>query len=114
MRGATARRHTPSPANPDIDSNLNKPNAPIPTHGNLTWVSTSGMDAYDTPSGDLETGDYAQESDSSYISNVPALVETGAASSGVNGKRGQHSEQGGHSTSPQRGKWANSCRDLSH
>jgi hypothetical protein len=21
--------------NPDIDSNLNKPNAPIPTHGNL-------------------------------------------------------------------------------
>jgi hypothetical protein len=23
------------PGNPDIDSNLNKPNAPIPTHGNL-------------------------------------------------------------------------------
>ena len=42
------------PGNPDIDSNLNKPNAPIPSHGNLTWVSTSGMEAYDTPSGDLE------------------------------------------------------------
>src|SRR5271165_5830495 len=51
------------PGNPDIDSNLNKPNAPIPSHGNLEWVSTSGMDAYDTPSGDLEPGDYAQESD---------------------------------------------------
>ena len=42
------------PGNPDIDRNLNKPNAPIPTHGNLQWVSTSGMEAYDTPSGDLE------------------------------------------------------------
>jgi hypothetical protein len=28
------------------------------------------MDAYDTPSGDLECGDYAQEADGSYISNV--------------------------------------------
>ena len=69
------------PGNPDIDSNLNKPNAPIPTHGNLTWVSTSGMDAYDTPSGDLEVGDYAQESDGSYISNVPAYTYTDATSS---------------------------------
>ena len=69
------------PGNPDIDSNLNKPNAPIPTHGNLTWVSTSGMDAYDTPSGDLESGDYAQESDGSYISNVPAYTYTDATSS---------------------------------
>jgi Flp pilus assembly protein TadG len=69
------------PGNPDIDSNLNKPNAPIPTHGNLTWVSTSGMDAYDTPSGDLEIGDYAQESDGSYISNVPAYTYTDATSS---------------------------------
>jgi hypothetical protein len=69
------------PGNPDIDSNLNKPNAPIPSHGNLTWVSTSGMDAYDTPSGDLEVGDYAQESDGSYISNVPAYTYTDATSS---------------------------------
>ena len=42
------------PGNPDVDSNLNKPNAPIPSHAGLTWVSTSGMEAYDTPSGDLE------------------------------------------------------------
>jgi hypothetical protein len=69
------------PGNPDIDSNLNKPNAPIPSHGNLKWVSTSGMDAYDTPSGDLEVGDYAQESDGSYISNVPAYTYTDATSS---------------------------------
>jgi hypothetical protein len=69
------------PGNPDIDSNLNKPNAPIPTHGNLKWVSTSGMEAYDTPSGDLEIGDYAQESDGSYISNVPAYTYTDATSS---------------------------------
>jgi hypothetical protein len=69
------------PGNPDIDSNLNKPNAPIPTHGNLTWVSTSGMDAYDTPSGDLEVGDYAQEADGSYITNVPAYTYTDATSS---------------------------------
>jgi hypothetical protein len=34
------------------------------------------MDAYDTPSGDLEIGDYAQESDGSYISNIPAYTYT--------------------------------------
>ena len=56
------------PGNPDIDSNLNKPNAPIPSHTGLTWVSTSGMEAYDTPSGDLESADYAQEADGSFIS----------------------------------------------
>ena len=69
------------PGNLDIDSNLNKPNAPIPTHGNLKWVSTSGMEAYDTSSGDLEVGDYAQEADGSYISNVPAYTYTDATSS---------------------------------
>ena len=69
------------PGNPDIDSNLNKPNAPIPSHAGLTWVSTSGMEAYDTSSGDLESGDYAQEADGSYISNVPAYTYTDATSS---------------------------------
>ena len=69
------------PGNLDIDSNLNKPNAPIPSHGNLEWVSTSGIEAYDTPSGDLEVGDYAQETDGSYISNVPAYTYTDATSS---------------------------------
>jgi hypothetical protein len=69
------------PGNPDIDSNLNKPNAPIPSHAGLTWVSTSGMEAYDTPSGDLESGDYAQEADGSYITNVPAYTYADATSS---------------------------------
>jgi len=69
------------PGNPDIDSNLNKPNAPIPSHGNLKWVSTSGMDAYDTPSGDLEIGDYAQQADGTFITNVPAYTCTDATSS---------------------------------
>ena len=69
------------PGNPDIDSNLNKPNAPIPSHGNLKWISTSGMEACDTPSGDLEPGDYAQEGDGSFISNVPAYTYTDATSS---------------------------------
>ena len=69
------------PGDPAIDGNLNKPNAPIPSHAGLTWVSTSGMEAYDTPSGDLEPGDYAQESDGSYITNVPAYTFTDATSS---------------------------------
>jgi hypothetical protein len=29
---------------------------------------------------------------------------------GLTGKRGQHSEQGGHFAWPQRGKWAKCCR----
>jgi hypothetical protein len=69
------------PGDPKVDGNLNKPNAPIPTHGNLKWVSTSGMEAYDTPGSDLESGDYAQEPDGSYISNVPAHTYTDATSS---------------------------------
>ena len=39
------------------------------------------MEAYDTTSGDLEVGDYAQEADGSYISNVPAYTYTDATSS---------------------------------
>jgi hypothetical protein len=39
------------------------------------------MEAYDTPSSDLESGDYAQESDGSFISNVPAYTYTDATSS---------------------------------
>ncbi len=65
----------------DINSNLNKPNAPIPTHGNLKWVSTTDMEAYDTPSGDPKSGDYTQESDDSSIYNSPACTNTDATSS---------------------------------
>jgi hypothetical protein len=39
------------------------------------------MDAYDTPSGDLEIGDYAQEADGSHVSKVPAYTYTDTTSS---------------------------------
>ena len=57
------------PGDPLIDANLNQPNAPIPTHAGLTWVSSKAMEAYDTPSGDLEAGTYAQEANGSFIAN---------------------------------------------
>ena len=58
------------PGDPSIDANLNKPNAPIPTHAGLTWVSSKAMEAYDTASGDLEPGTYAQEANGSFITNA--------------------------------------------
>ena len=41
----------------------------MPTHAGLTWVSSKGMEAYDTASGDLEPATYAQEADGSFITN---------------------------------------------
>ena len=58
------------PGDPLLDANLNRPNAPIPVHGNLTWLSTKAMEAYDTPSGDLEPGTYAREANGSFIADV--------------------------------------------
>ena len=69
------------PGNSDIDANLNKPNSPIPYHSGLKWVSTSGMEAYDTASGNLKSGTYAQEADGSFISNIPSYTYTDATSS---------------------------------
>jgi hypothetical protein len=83
--GTTITAH---PGDPKVDSNLNAPNAPIPTHEGLTWVHTTGTYLYDTPSGDLETGDYAVQPNGSYIENAlpfvsststPAETETQAA-----------------------------------
>jgi hypothetical protein len=55
---------TSYPGDPIVDSNLDKPDAPIPTHEGLTWGHTDGHQLYDTPSGDLDVGDYAlQEGD---------------------------------------------------
>jgi hypothetical protein len=62
------------PGNSDIDANLNKPDAPIPTHEGMTWVHTTGQNLYDTPSGDLEVGDYAVQQNGSYIENAPPTV----------------------------------------
>jgi hypothetical protein len=45
------------PGYPAIDSNFDKPDAPIPTHEGMTWVHTTGAWLYDTPSGDLAVPD---------------------------------------------------------
>jgi len=74
---------TAFPGDPAIDSHFNVPNAPIPTHEGLTWVHTTGQHLYDTPSGDLEINDYAQQSDGSYIGHLPASKYTDATSSVV-------------------------------
>jgi hypothetical protein len=62
--------------NPAIDGNLNKPNAKIPSHEGLTWVHTTGGYLYDTPSGDLEIGDYALQPSGPYIQNAPPFVSS--------------------------------------
>jgi hypothetical protein len=67
---------TSYPGDPAIDSRFSEPNAPIPTHEGLTWVHTVGQPLYDTPSGDLEVGDYAVQSDGSYIQNAPFVSST--------------------------------------
>jgi len=38
------------------------------------------MEAYDTPTGDLEIGQYAQQSDGSYIVHYPAMTYHDATS----------------------------------
>jgi hypothetical protein len=67
---------TSYPGDPAIDSHFSEPNAPIPTHEGLTWVHTVGQPLYDTSSGDLEVGDYAVQSDGSYIQNAPPFVSS--------------------------------------
>jgi hypothetical protein len=64
---------TAFPGDPAIDSHFDVPDAPVPTHAGLTWVHTSGGYLYDTPSGDLEVGDYAVQSDGSLIENAPPV-----------------------------------------
>lgn len=67
---------TAYPGDPAVDSNFDKPNAPIPTHAGLTWDHTTGGYLYDTPSGDLEVGDYAVQPNGSYIQNAPPFVSS--------------------------------------
>jgi hypothetical protein len=63
---------TSYPGDPQIDAHFAEKNAPIPTHEGLTWVHTTGGYLYDTPSGDLEVGDYALQLNGSYITNAPS------------------------------------------
>jgi hypothetical protein len=67
---------TSYPGDPKIGSNFDKPNAPIPTREGLTWDHTTGQYLYDTPSGDLEVGDYAVQPNGSYIRNAPPSVSS--------------------------------------
>jgi hypothetical protein len=64
------------PGDPEIDGNLDKPGALIPAHDGLTWVHTVGQNLYDTPSGDLEVGDYALQRSGTYIQNAPPFVSS--------------------------------------
>src|SRR5262249_24065277 len=64
------------PRDPTFNGNLDKPDAPIPTHAGMTWVHTIGENLYDTPSGDLEVGDYAIQADGSYIQHAPPFVSS--------------------------------------
>ena len=66
----------PVPGDAKIDGNLDKADAPIPTHAGMTWVHTIGENLYDTPSGDLEVGVYAVQADGSYIQHAPPFVSS--------------------------------------
>jgi hypothetical protein len=69
------------PGDPAIDANFGVPDAPIPHCPNgMTWHHTSGMEAYDTATGDLEIGQYAQQSDGSYVVHYPAMTYHDATS----------------------------------
>jgi len=67
---------TAYPGDPKIDSNFDKPDAPIPTREGLTWVHTIGDNLYDTPSGDLEVGTYALQGNGHYIQNAAPFVSS--------------------------------------
>lgn len=67
---------TSYPGDPAINSNFDKPDAPIPTHAGLTWDHTTGGYLYDTTSGDLEVGDYAVQPGGSDIENAPPFVSS--------------------------------------
>jgi hypothetical protein len=67
---------TAYPGDPDIDSHFSEANAPIPTRQGLTWVHTTGGYLYDTPSGDLEVGDYALQPNGSYVVNAAPFVSS--------------------------------------
>jgi len=68
------------PGDPTIDSHFHEANAPIPKRPGLTWTGSQGYDAYNTPSGKLEIGDYTQQADGTYLVHLPAQTYTDATS----------------------------------
>jgi hypothetical protein len=67
---------TEYPGDPNVDSHLSEKDAPIPARDGLKWHHTIGRFLYDTPSGDLEVGDYATQPNGTYIENAPPFVSS--------------------------------------
>ena len=72
---------TAYPGDPAIDTHFNVPDAPTPKcPAGQKWDHTSGMDKYDTASGDLDVGNYAQQNDGTYVAHFAATTFTDATS----------------------------------
>ena len=72
---------TAYPGDPAIDAHFNVPDAPTPKcPAGQKWDHTSGMDKYDTASGDLDVGNYAQQNDGTYVTHFAATTFTDATS----------------------------------
>jgi hypothetical protein len=72
---------TAYPGDPEVDANLNKPDATTPKcPDGMTWDHTAGMDKYDTPTGDIDVGTYAQQADGSFVIHYAASVYKDATS----------------------------------
>lgn len=59
------------PGDPEVHAHIAERDAAIPTHEGLTWVHSVGRPLYDTPSGDLEVGQYVIQTDGSIIAKYP-------------------------------------------
>jgi hypothetical protein len=90
----------PVPGDAKIDGNLDKADAPIPTHAGMTWVHTIGENLYDTPSGDLEVGDYALQPDGSYIQHAPPFVSSSSTPVQLTTSAATDTDTGTSSTTP--------------
>src|SRR5262249_25144271 len=80
------------PGDPDVDAHLSEANAPTPTHEGLTWARTVGQHLYDTQSGDLETGQYALQSNGTYIAKPFPFVSSTSTAPEVNPAMSSSSE----------------------
>jgi hypothetical protein len=88
------------PGDPAIDSNFDKPDAPIPTHEGMTWVHTTGGWLYDSPSRDLELGDYALQPGGTYIQNAPPFVSSTSTPAEITTATPDSAPQDASSTAP--------------
>ena len=68
------------PGDPAVDAHFPEKDAPIPAHDGMTWVHTTGQPLYDTPSGDLEVGQYAVQPGGAIIAKYPPFVSSTSTS----------------------------------